>query len=289
MRLLRRAACARPRHLIWATLWLILAAGLRSDRPDAGQGADRRPPAAAPSRLAAHGPAAGRPAASPAGSSSWLRYLQLMRLSGLAMRSVQRLREWVYRPRAAPADGVLRPRHHRPAGQPRHQRHRGRQDALHPGAVRHARQLDRPDRHDGRDGLARLAPDADRAGAGAGGGRHRLAVPAPVGAGRHARARPAQRHQRPDGRIDRRHERAAGQQCRGALRRTLLAHQPHPLHGAPGRTARQRLPAAPCARPAQRGPAGGGDLQLSASARSAPSKWACCTRSSATSRAWSSR
>jgi ATP-binding cassette subfamily B protein/ATP-binding cassette subfamily C protein/ATP-binding cassette subfamily B multidrug efflux pump len=28
--------------------------------------------------------------------ASWLRYLQLMRLSGLAMRSVQRLREWVY-------------------------------------------------------------------------------------------------------------------------------------------------------------------------------------------------
>jgi ATP-binding cassette subfamily B multidrug efflux pump len=29
-------------------------------------------------------------------AASWLRYLQLVRLSGLAMRSVQRLREWVY-------------------------------------------------------------------------------------------------------------------------------------------------------------------------------------------------
>jgi hypothetical protein len=64
--------------------------------------------------------------------------------------------------------------------QPRDQRHRGGQDPVHPGAVRDARQHHRAGRHHDRDGLAGLAPDADRAGAAAGGAGHRLAVPAPV-------------------------------------------------------------------------------------------------------------
>ncbi|KAF1858560.1 hypothetical protein Lal_00015079 [Lupinus albus] len=166
------------------------------------------------------------------------------------------------RPRAAPADGVLRPRHHGPAREPRHQRHRGREDPVHPGAVRDPRFVHRPRRHVDRDGVAGLAPDGDRAGARARGAGHRVAVPAAVRARGHARAGAAQRHQRPDGGIHRRHERAAGEQCAAPLRPALRPHQRPALHGPRGRAARQRLPAAARARLPQRGPAGRRHLQL---------------------------
>ena len=185
----------------------------RSGRADPRQGADRPAPAAAPPRLAAHGGPAGRHA-----GHRLDRLRPALPAAGAPVRPGDAFgaapARMGLRPRAAAADGVLRPGHHRPAGQPRHQRHRGGQDAVHPGAVRDPRQQHRPGRHDGGDGLAGLAPDADRARAGAGGGADRLAVPAHVGAGGDPRARAAQRHQRPDGRVDRRHERAAGEQRR---------------------------------------------------------------------------
>jgi ABC-type multidrug transport system fused ATPase/permease subunit len=193
---------------------------------------------------------------------SWLRYLQLVRLSGLAMRSVQRLREWVY-------GHVLR-----------------LPMAFFDRAI--TGQL-----------VSRVTNDTEAVKtlyiqvlfvmldssivlvgtsiAMAWLDWHLMLIvlallPAVLGivwlyqrlsrAGRHARARAAQRHQRPDGRIDRRHERAAGEQCPAPLRRALRRHQRPALHGAPGRTARQRLPAAPRAGLVQRDPAGGGDLQL---------------------------
>ena len=222
-RLLRRAAAPGPPP---PRLGHALAGARRragSDRPDPRQGADRRPPAAAPRSTGR----AWRCCWAACWSTGWiatgLRYLQLVRLSGLAMRSVQRLREWVYGhvlrlpmaffDRAITGQLVSRVTNDTEAVKTLYiQVLFVMLDSLH-----------RPGRHHGGDGVAGLAPDADRAGAGAGGGGHRLAVPAPVGAGGHARARAAQRHQRPDGRIHRRHERAAGQQRRGALRRSASA------------------------------------------------------------------
>ncbi|RSZ57741.1 ATP-binding cassette domain-containing protein [Massilia atriviolacea] len=93
--LLRRAAHPDRRHLLWATLWLILAAGLEVIGPILGKALidehllprhlDFPRMAMLLGALLASGWIA-----------SWLRYLQLVRLSGLAMRSVQRLREWVF-------------------------------------------------------------------------------------------------------------------------------------------------------------------------------------------------
>ena len=171
--------CARPRRS--AATWLDGVAWLVAGRRAGGAGpADRQVlhrqlPAAAQRRHARDRRPAGRRAGRRHASASWLRYLQLVRLAGLAMRSVQRIRETRVRPRAAAADELLRPRHHRPAGQPRHQRHRGREDAVRAGAVRHARQHDHAGRRDGRDAVAGLAADADRRDAGARGGadRHR--------------------------------------------------------------------------------------------------------------------
>ena len=94
-RLLRRAAAPDRTHLYWATLWLILAAGLEVAGPLLGKmliddhllprDMDGTRMALLLGGLVLSGWIA-----------SWVRYRQLLRLSGLAMRSVQRLREWVY-------------------------------------------------------------------------------------------------------------------------------------------------------------------------------------------------
>jgi ATP-binding cassette subfamily B protein/ATP-binding cassette subfamily C protein/ATP-binding cassette subfamily B multidrug efflux pump len=93
--LLRRAAHPDRRHLGWAVLWLVIAAGLEVLGPILGK-------ALIDQHLLPHHLDWPRMAALLGGIliSGWiasgLRYLQLVRLSGLAMRSVQRLREWVY-------------------------------------------------------------------------------------------------------------------------------------------------------------------------------------------------
>ena len=93
--LLRRAAHPDRRHLGWAIVWLVLAAGLEVLGPILGK-------ALIDQHLLPHHLDLPRMAALLGGMlvSGWiasgLRYLQLVRLSGLAMRSVQRLREWVY-------------------------------------------------------------------------------------------------------------------------------------------------------------------------------------------------
>ena len=94
-RLLRRAAAPDRTHLYWATLWLILAAALEVAGPLLGKmliddhllprDMDGTRMALLLGGLVVSGWIA-----------SWVRYRQLLRLSGLAMRSVQRLREWVY-------------------------------------------------------------------------------------------------------------------------------------------------------------------------------------------------
>ena len=93
--LLRRAADPERRHLGWAVAWLVLAAGLEVLGPILGK-------ALIDQHLLVHHLDWPRMAALLGAMlvSGWiassLRYLQLVRLSGLAMRSVQRLREWVY-------------------------------------------------------------------------------------------------------------------------------------------------------------------------------------------------
>jgi len=93
--LLRRAAWPDVRHLKWATFWLILAAALEVVGPILGK-------ALIDDHLVPRHADWTRMALLLGGVlitgwlSTWLRYLQLVRLSGLAMRSVQRLREWVY-------------------------------------------------------------------------------------------------------------------------------------------------------------------------------------------------
>jgi ATP-binding cassette subfamily B multidrug efflux pump len=93
--LLRRAAWPDRRQLMLATLWLMLSAGLEVIGPILGKAliddhliprhADWTRMALLLGGVLLTGWAA-----------SWLRYLQLIRLSGMAMRSVRRLREWVY-------------------------------------------------------------------------------------------------------------------------------------------------------------------------------------------------
>jgi ATP-binding cassette, subfamily B, multidrug efflux pump len=93
--LLRRAAHPDRAHLAWATLWLILAAGLEVLGPLLGK-------KLIDEHLLPRHLDWTRMALLLAGvlvtgwAASWIRFLQLVRLSGLAMRSVQRLREWVY-------------------------------------------------------------------------------------------------------------------------------------------------------------------------------------------------
>jgi ATP-binding cassette, subfamily B, multidrug efflux pump len=93
--LLRRAAHPDRGHLGWATMWLVLAAGLEVLGPLLGK-------KLIDEHLLPHHLDWTRMAWLLAGvlltgwAASWLRFLQLVRLSGLAMRAVQRLREWVY-------------------------------------------------------------------------------------------------------------------------------------------------------------------------------------------------
>jgi ATP-binding cassette subfamily B protein/ATP-binding cassette subfamily C protein/ATP-binding cassette subfamily B multidrug efflux pump len=93
--LLRRAAHPDRMHLAWAIAWLVLAAGLEVLGPIMGK-------KLIDEHLLPHRADWPRMALLLGGvlltgwAASWLRFLQLVRLSGLAMRSVQRLREWVY-------------------------------------------------------------------------------------------------------------------------------------------------------------------------------------------------
>jgi len=93
--LLRRAAEPDRSHLKWATGWLTLAAALEVVGPLLGK-------KLIDEHLLPHNLDWTRMALLLAGvlitgwAASWLRFLQLVRLSGLAMRSVQRLRVWVY-------------------------------------------------------------------------------------------------------------------------------------------------------------------------------------------------
>ncbi|MCU6496784.1 ATP-binding cassette domain-containing protein [Rugamonas sp. A1-17] len=93
--LLRRAALPDQHHLGWAVLWLVLAALLEVSGPIMGK-------ALIDEHLLPHHLDWPRMAGLLAGMvltgwiASGLRYLQLVRLSGLAMRSVMRLREMVY-------------------------------------------------------------------------------------------------------------------------------------------------------------------------------------------------
>ncbi|MEJ7808722.1 MAG: ABC transporter transmembrane domain-containing protein, partial [Telluria sp.] len=93
--LLRRAAHPDRRHLGWATFWLILAAALEVAGPILGKALiDEH---LLPRHLDWARMATLLGAMLVTGwLASGLRYLQLVRLSGLAMRSVQRLREWVF-------------------------------------------------------------------------------------------------------------------------------------------------------------------------------------------------
>lgn len=93
--LLRRAAAPDLRHLYWATFWLIIAAALEVTGPILGK-------ALIDQHLLPRHLDWTRMSLLLGGClltgwiASGLRYLQLVRLSGLAMRSVQRLRETVY-------------------------------------------------------------------------------------------------------------------------------------------------------------------------------------------------
>ncbi|MCD6079574.1 MAG: transporter ATP-binding protein, partial [Ramlibacter sp.] len=93
--LLLRAAAPDRRHLVRGTAWLVLAAGLEALGPLIGKFfldtylLPHRADLPAMAGLLAGALVAGMLA-------SYLRYLQLARLAGLAMRSVQRIRENVY-------------------------------------------------------------------------------------------------------------------------------------------------------------------------------------------------
>nr|WP_314543587.1 ABC transporter transmembrane domain-containing protein [uncultured Massilia sp.] len=93
--LLRCAAHPDRAHLGWATAWLVVAAALEVLGPLLGK-------KLIDDHLLPHHLDWTRMALLLGGVlvtgwiASWLRFLQLVRLSGLAMRSVQRLREWVY-------------------------------------------------------------------------------------------------------------------------------------------------------------------------------------------------
>jgi ATP-binding cassette, subfamily B, multidrug efflux pump len=93
--LLLRAAAPERRHILHAVVWLVLAAGLEALGPLIGKFLIDNyllPRNANLAEIA--GLLLGALLAGIIGS--WLRYLQLVRLAGLAMRSVQRIRERVY-------------------------------------------------------------------------------------------------------------------------------------------------------------------------------------------------
>jgi ATP-binding cassette subfamily B protein/ATP-binding cassette subfamily C protein/ATP-binding cassette subfamily B multidrug efflux pump len=93
--LLLKAAAPEKRHLRWGLLWLLVAAGLEALGPLIGK-------ALIDDYLLPHHANVPAIAGLLAGAlfsgmvASALRYLQLVRLAGLAMRSVQRIREQVY-------------------------------------------------------------------------------------------------------------------------------------------------------------------------------------------------
>ncbi|MBZ2209235.1 ATP-binding cassette domain-containing protein [Massilia sp. R798] len=93
--LLRLAARPDRRHLGWATFWLVIAAAFEVSGPILGK-------ALIDDHLLTRDLDLPRMALLLGGFlvTGWiatgLRYLQLVRLSGMAMRSVQRLREWVF-------------------------------------------------------------------------------------------------------------------------------------------------------------------------------------------------
>ncbi|MES2130144.1 MAG: ABC transporter transmembrane domain-containing protein [Pseudomonadota bacterium] len=93
--LLRRAAEPDRDHLVWAIAWLLVAAGLEVLGPILGKALiDEH---LLPRQLDLPRMAGLLGGALVAGwAATTLRYLQLVRLSGLAMRAVQRLRESVY-------------------------------------------------------------------------------------------------------------------------------------------------------------------------------------------------
>jgi len=93
--LLRRAAEPDRHHLGWAVLWLIVAAGLEVIGPLLGKRLIDEHLLPRALDWNSIGLLLGGVLLAGAGST-WLRYLQLSRLAGLAMRSVQRLREQVY-------------------------------------------------------------------------------------------------------------------------------------------------------------------------------------------------
>ena len=93
--LLRRAAHPDRRHLGWATAWLVLAAALEVLGPLLGKKLIDEHLLPRHLDWTAMGLLLGGVLLT-GWAASWLRFLQLVRLSGLAMRSVQRLREWVY-------------------------------------------------------------------------------------------------------------------------------------------------------------------------------------------------
>ncbi|GGY74044.1 ABC transporter ATP-binding protein [Pseudoduganella plicata] len=93
--LLRRAAKPDRHHLGWAVLWLIVAAALEVIGPLLGKRLIDEHLLPRALDWNAIGMLLGGVLLAGA-ASTWLRYLQLSRLAGLAMRSVQRLREQVY-------------------------------------------------------------------------------------------------------------------------------------------------------------------------------------------------
>jgi ATP-binding cassette subfamily B protein/ATP-binding cassette subfamily C protein/ATP-binding cassette subfamily B multidrug efflux pump len=93
--LLLKSAAPERRHLLWGLAWLMVAAGLEALGPLLGKTfIDRYLLPHHADALAIAGLLAGALVAGWVASA--LRFLQLVRLAGLAMRSVQRIREQVY-------------------------------------------------------------------------------------------------------------------------------------------------------------------------------------------------
>ncbi|QOL51555.1 ATP-binding cassette domain-containing protein [Massilia litorea] len=93
--LLRRAAWPDRRQLMLATLWLMLSAFLEVIGPILGKALIDEHLVPRHADWTRMGLLLGGVLVT-GWAASWLRYLQLIRLSGMAMRSVRRLREWVY-------------------------------------------------------------------------------------------------------------------------------------------------------------------------------------------------
>jgi ATP-binding cassette, subfamily B, multidrug efflux pump len=93
--LLMRAAAPERKHVIWSVFFLVIAAGLEALGPLIGKYLIDR--YLLPRNADWHAMAGLLAALIITGwIATWLRYLQLLRLAGVAMRSVRRLREQVY-------------------------------------------------------------------------------------------------------------------------------------------------------------------------------------------------